>query len=71
MRIANAQYGSDTGMYLVDVVLETSEEEAMDQPAVWRALTPLFEAQGIHPDEVVDIFVYTTDQRGDLTPWPK
>lgn len=71
MRIANVGRGCDTGMCLVDVVLETPEEAVLDEPAVWRALDALLEAQGIRPDDVVDICVYTTNEQGDLTSWPK
>jgi hypothetical protein len=71
MRISNVEWGSDTGMYLVDVVLETAEERILDERAIWRELGPLFAARQIAPEDVVDIFLYTETDEGDLRPWPK
>ena len=63
MRITNVYRGADTCMCMVDVLLETPEEAALDEPDVWLALAPLFEAQGINPDDVVDIFMNTNRAR--------
>ena len=71
MRIYQAMYGSDTGMYLVDVVLESNEEMDLDDAAIWRALRPQFEERGVHPADVVDIFLHTVDERGELRSWRK
>ena len=69
MRIHEARYGCDTGMYLVDVVLESAEEMSLDEPAIWQVLRPKFEERGIHPADVVDIFLHTIDERGELRSW--
>jgi hypothetical protein len=64
MRI-DAQYGSDTGMYLVDVYLESDRECALTHSEIWAELRGLFAAQGIHVDDVVDCFLRRQGPQGN------
>lgn len=73
MRI-DAQFGSDTGMYLVDVYLETDRECALSHSEIWAELRPLFTAQGIQAADVVDCFLHRRDPQGiwvgaGMLPW--
>ena len=73
MRI-DAQYGSDTGMYLVDVYLESDRECALSHREVWAELRPLLAAQGVQVDAVVDFFLHRRNPGGEwvragLLPW--
>ena len=64
MRI-DAQYGSDTGMYLVDVYLESDRECALSHREVWAELRPLLAAEGVPVEDVVDFFLRRRDQDGE------
>lgn len=73
MRI-DAQYGSDTGMCLVDVYLESDRECALSHREIWAELRPLFAAQGINVADVVDCFLRRRDAKGNwisagMLPW--
>lgn len=73
MRI-DARYGSDTGMYLVAVYLESDRESTLSHREVWAELRPLLAAQGVHADAVVDFFLQRRGPDGEwvsagLLPW--
>jgi hypothetical protein len=73
MRI-DAQYGSDTDMYLVDVYLESDRECALSHCEIWAELRPLFAAQGIHVAAVLDCFLHRRAPQGNwvsagVLPW--
>lgn len=42
----DAHYGNDTGMYLVDVYLESERECALAPEAIWNKLAPHSLAKG-------------------------
>ena len=73
MRI-DAQYGSDTDMYLVDVYLESDRESALSHREVWEELRPLLAAEGVQVAAVVDFFLQRRGPGGEwvcagLLPW--
>jgi hypothetical protein len=73
MRI-DAKYGLDTGMYLVDVYLESDRESALSHREVWAELRPLLAAQGVPVAAVVDFFLHRRGPGGEwvsagLLPW--
>lgn len=73
MRI-DAQYGSDTDMYLVDVYLESDRESALSHREVWAELRPLLAAEGVLVAAVVDFFLQRRGPDGEwiragLLPW--
>lgn len=63
MRV-DATYGSDTGMYLVDVYLETEQERALDEKAIWGVVRDELAAQNVDPADVVDFFFRVPDGAG-------
>jgi hypothetical protein len=73
MRI-DVQYGSDTGMCLVDVYLESDRESALGHREVWAELRPLLTARGVPVSNAVDIFLHRRGPGGEwvsagLLPW--
>ena len=60
MRI-KTNYGSDTGMYLVDVYLETERECALETEEIWKELAPHFASEQISISDVVDCFLLKRD----------
>jgi hypothetical protein len=70
----DAQFGTDTGMYLVDVYLESDREIALSHGEIWKELRPLFAAQRIQVADVVDCFLHRRDPDGNwvsagMLPW--
>lgn len=57
--------GDDTGMYLVDVFLETEKEYKMKNRALLRNVNKLLKAKKISMGGVVDFFVYKKDSAGE------
>jgi len=57
------RYGCDTGMYLVDVFLETAEELTLDDAGVWQALLPLLKIEKVDPIDVVDFFLHVKNEQ--------
>ena len=64
MRIA-AQFGSDTGMYMVDVFLESPEERNSDDEQIMSKAAVLLAEQGIDLMDVVDFFNHVQNGRGE------
>lgn len=64
MRI-NPSWGCDTGMCLVDVLLETPQELLFDDEQIARAARDLATAQGIDLVDVVDFFTHVRNGRGE------
>jgi hypothetical protein len=69
-----ANYGWDTGAYLVDVYLESDHERNLSTGALWEEVISRLDAEGISLDAVVDCFVYREDAEGNwvsggILPW--
>ena len=64
MRI-DVRYGSDTGMEIVYAFLETPEERALDENAIWHAVNALVRADGIDSLNVVDVFTRIKNGQGE------
>jgi hypothetical protein len=60
----DAVFGYDTGMYLVDVFLETEQEQALGVRELWDAVRAELTRQAVAPGDVVDFFVYLPDGAG-------
>lgn len=67
MRI-NSRWGCDTAMCFIDVYLESAEECAMDDNAVWHAIRPLIDAQDISRFDVVDFFRHVCNAHSEWVP---
>lgn len=70
----DAHYGNDTGMYLVDVYLESERECVLAPEAIWNKLGPLFACEGISVAAVVDCFLHKRDSAREwilarVLPW--
>lgn len=72
MRI-DAKYGSDTGMYLVDVYLESEHECAFGHREIWEKLRPLLASHKVQVDSVLDFFLHRRRPGGEWVseglPW--
>lgn len=73
MRV-DAVFGSDTGMYVVDVYLETEQERALHTRALWDAVRTELASQNVALADVVDCFLNIPDGAGGWTsagllPW--
>jgi hypothetical protein len=66
MRI-DLQYGSDTGMALVDVYLESDREDALSHREIWAELQLLLATQGIVVADVVEFCLYRRGLGGEWT----
>ena len=64
MTIVSASKGFDTGLYSVEVGLETAEERALDDDALTRALAPLLECRDIDPADVLFVHRCQPGPRG-------
>lgn len=73
MRV-DAVFGRDTGMYLVDVFLETEQERALTGRALWDAVRTELDKHNVALADVVDCFLKVPDGAGGwksagLLPW--
>lgn len=61
----DVQSGSDTGLSLVEVYLESAEECALSNSEFWAMLNPLLASRGVHAGDVVDFFLYRRGLDGE------
>jgi len=60
-----ANFGCDTGMYLVDVYLESERERSMGSEEIWKELHRLFAAENISISAVAECFLLKQDPKGN------
>jgi hypothetical protein len=64
MRVTG-QFGSDTGMALGDVYLETEAECALDRAGLFAALSAVLAEQGLSLDHFVDLELFKKTPDGN------